>query len=164
MWDAQKQMLNNIEYECNYLFGYIWKVEANRGNGIEQEISNRKASSSTISSFDRMRKMSRDTIPNIENYRTQYQVKMTTRPSLHELYDPNSNDEEVITVNSNVYTKQCSVFTTKSPTRIPRKKFKKLQSRLLSSDGSKECSSATWWAFGALCFSCAFPGWLPKRA
>lgn len=35
---------------------------------------------------DRARKMSRDATPNIDNYRTRFNVQATVRPSMQELY------------------------------------------------------------------------------
>lgn len=47
----------------------------------------RKESSSTISSNGQVpRKMSRDTIPNIDNYRTRYQLESVARSTMLDLY------------------------------------------------------------------------------
>jgi hypothetical protein len=56
-----------------------------------------KGKSSAASLRQLVRNMSRDVIPNIDNYRTTYQRQTATRPSLHELCSPTTPvNEEVL--------------------------------------------------------------------
>lgn len=61
----------------------FFKSPEKLGKTLEQDI---KSSAFNFSS-DRDRKISRDTAPHIDNYRTAYTVQ-AMRPALHELYNP----------------------------------------------------------------------------
>jgi hypothetical protein len=73
--------------------------------------SNRKASVATINSQgqERCRKMSRDVVPTIDNYRTMHQhqaqnMGLARRPTMHELCNPTSTvavNEEAMQQDSN---------------------------------------------------------------
>lgn len=73
------------------------KPVENRRNSQElvASISGRKGSDVTLVSNDRTRKMSHDVTPNIDNYRSRYQVQATVRPTIHEVYNTIGGKEGV---------------------------------------------------------------------
>jgi hypothetical protein len=79
------------------MHGYLQPATTNHENCTTEQDDNRLSAASLAFSNIRNRKISRDTAPHVDNYRTANGSEMSkTRPTLPQLYDPTEHAFKVL--------------------------------------------------------------------